>query len=364
MAYAPSHRAETNGAQVPPPEAEREGILMKLSHKALIGLAATTGLALAGRALLRARRRIELKGRVVLVTGASTGLGLLVARQAAKAGARLVLAARGEADLRAAEAELKNLGTEVLAVPTDVSDEGQVRNLVARAIERFGKVDILVNNAGIMRVGPIETMTVEDFRELMAVNFWGELLPILAVLPHMKSQGGGRIANVVSVGGKVSVPHMLPYSASKFALTGLTEGLRAELIQDNILVTGIYPGTIRTGGHVNADFKGDRDAEYSWFALSDTIPGISASADHAAQQLWRGVLDGEPEVIVGWNARVASIVHGMFPEWTAEAMALVNRALPRSTQAHGPAVKGQALTGRVADAVNQAIPSGTRPEPA
>ncbi len=218
----------------------------------LIGLAGGAALAWGARAWLRSRRRIELAGRVVIVTGGSTGLGLMVARQAAERGAKLVLAARGEEDLRAAEAEIRQLGAEVLAVPTDVSDEGQVRNLVARAIERFGRVDILVNNAGTIQVGPAEAMTVDDFRQAMATNFWGELFPILAVLPQMRAQGGGRIANVVSVGGKVSVPHLLPYSASKFALTGLTEGLRSELARDNILVTGIYPGTIRTGGHAHA----------------------------------------------------------------------------------------------------------------
>ncbi len=334
---------------------------MKLRHKLLIGLAAGAGVAAAGRAMLRARRRIELQGRVVLVTGGSTGLGLLVARQAAEQGARIVLAARGEADLKAAEAELKAGGADVLAVPTDVSDEGQVRNLVARAVERFGRIDVLVNNAGIMRVGPIGTMTVDDFRELMAVNFWGELLPILAVLPHMRSQGGGRIANVVSIGGKVPVPHMLPYVASKFALTGLTEGLRAELNRENILVTGIYPGTIRTGGHTHADFKGDREAEYAWFSLSDTVPGVSTSAEYAARRLWDAVLNGDPEVVVGWNARLASIVHGMFPEWTAEAMTLVNQALPKAAESHGPPVRGEQLTGKVADAMNRTIPQGTRP---
>ena len=83
------------------------------------------------------------------------------------------------------------MGAEVLAVPADVSDEGQVRTLVARAIERFGKVDVLVNNAGTILVGPAETMTVDDFKQAMATNFWGELLPILAVLPQMKAQGGG-----------------------------------------------------------------------------------------------------------------------------------------------------------------------------
>src|SRR5207248_2826037 len=212
--------------------------------------------------------------------------------------------------------------------PTDVSDEGQVRNLVARTIERFGRVDVLVNNAGTIQVGPVATMTVEDFRQAMAINFWGELLPILAVLPRMREQGGGRIANVVSVGGKVAVPHMLPYNASKFALTGLTEGLRSELIRENILVTGIYPGTIRTGGHTHAYFKGDQQAEYTWFALADIIPGVSASAESCARALWKAVLNGDPEVVVGWNARLAIIAHNLMPGWTVEALSLVNRALP------------------------------------
>jgi len=337
---------------------------MKVRDQVLIGLAGSAAVAWGARAWLRSRRRIELTGRVVIVTGGSTGLGLMVARQAAENGAKLVLAARGEADLRAAESELKALGAEVLAVPTDVSDEGQVRTLVARAIERFGRVDILVNNAGTIQVGPAEAMTVDDFKQAMATNFWGELLPILAVLPHMRAQGGGRIANVVSVGGKVAMPHLLPYVASKFALTGLTEGLRAELAKDNILVTGIYPGTIRTGGHTHAEFKGDRNAEYTWFALSDTIPGISSSAAGAARALWKAVQNGDPEVIVGWNARLAILAHNLFPEWTVEALSLVNRALPSASETHGQSLRGEQLSGKIPEALNRMIPPGTRPRTA
>ncbi len=337
---------------------------MKVRDQVLIGLAGSAAVAWGARAWLRSRRRIELTGRVVIVTGGSTGLGLMVARHAAEQGAKLVLAARGEADLRAAESELKALGAEVLAVPTDVSDEGQVRTLVARAIERFGRVDILVNNAGTIQVGPAEAMTVDDFKQAMATNFWGELLPILAILPHMRAQGGGRIANVVSVGGKVAMPHLLPYVASKFALTGLTEGLRAELAKDNILVTGIYPGTIRTGGHTHAEFKGDRNAEYTWFALSDTIPGISSSAAGAARALWKAVQDGDPEVIVGWNARLAILAHNLFPGWTVEALSLVNRALPSASEAHGPSVRGEQLSGKIPETLNRMIPPGTRPRTA
>ena len=335
---------------------------MTLRNRLLIGLAGGAAVSWGVRALLRSRRRIELAGRVVIVTGSSSGLGLMVARQAAEAGARVVLAARGEEDLRAAEAELRMLGAEVLAVPTDVSDEGQVRTLVARAIERFGRVDVLVNNAGTIQVGPAEAMTVDDFRQAMATNFWGELFPTLAVLPQMRSQGGGRIANVVSVGGKVSVPHLLPYSASKFALTGLTEGLRSELAKDNILVTGIYPGTIRTGGHAHAHFKGDHQAEYTWFALSDTIPGISSSAESAARALWKAVLDGDPEVVVGWNAKLAVLAHNLFPGWTVEALGLVNRAMPGTDQAHGPSVRGDQLAGKIPEALNRMVPPGARPK--
>ena len=297
----------------------------------------------------------------MIVTGGSTGLGLMVARQAAEAGARVVIAARGEAELREAEAELRQLGAEILAVPTDVTDEGQVRNLVDRTLERFGRVDILVNNAGTILVGPAEAMTVEDFRHAMDTNFWGELYPTLGVLPTMKAQGGGRIANVVSVGGKFAAPHLLPYTASKFALTGLTEGLRAELAQDNILVTGIYPGTIRTGGHSHAYFKGDQQAEYTWFALSDLLPGVSTSAKLAARSLWEAVLHGDPEVVVGWNARLAILGHNLFPGWTAEVLGLVNRVMPSGDQTSGPAIRGDQLEGKVPETLNKMIPPGARP---
>lgn len=337
---------------------------MKTHHKALLGLAGVGGLALAARALVRARRRIDLKGQVVVVTGASSGLGLIVARQAAEQGARLVLAARDSAKLNEAAAELQRLGAEVIAVPTDVSDEGQARSLIVRAIDRFGRVDVLINNAGIIGVGPAETMTVDDYKAALATNLWGEIYPTLAVLPHMRAQGGGRIGNVVSVGGKVAVPHLLPYSVSKFALTGFTEGLRAELAQSGILVTGIYPGTIRTGGHAHAEFKGDRNAEYTWFALSDTVPGVSVSAHSAARRLWDAVTHGDPEVVIGWNARLAVVAHALFPELTIAALSVVNRLLPHAQQLHGPAVRGEDLSGRIPDLLNRAIPAGTRPEPA
>ncbi len=335
---------------------------MKTRDKILIGLAATAGATWGLRAWLRSRRRITLADRVVVITGASSGHGFIVAQQAAEHGAKLVLAARDVQALRQAEAELRVLGArDVLIVPTDVSEREQAEALITRTIERFGRIDVLVNNAGIISVGPLETMTVEDFRRVLATNFWGAVYTSLAALPYMRAQQFGRIANVSSLGGKVAAPHLLPYTTSKFALTGFTEGLRAEAARDNILITGIYPGTMRTGGHTHAWFKGDKEAEYTWFALSDTTPVVSVSAHKTARKLWQAVCDGEPEVVVGWTAKAAVLFHDLFPEWNAELLALADRLLPAPTDVQAPAVQGQNLQGTAPDLLNRAVPPSARP---
>src|SRR5262249_21748751 len=159
-----------------------------------------------------------------------------------------------------------------LAVPCDVTDRKQADALVATVLARWRPIDVLVNNAGTICVGPQETMTEEDYREAMQTNFWGPLHMIEAVLPGMRQRRSGRIVNIASIGGKVSVPHLLPYSASKFALVGLSEGLRAELAKDGILVTTVCPGLMRTGSPRNATFKGQNTAEYAWFSISDSLP--------------------------------------------------------------------------------------------
>lgn len=337
---------------------------MRQRDKLLMGALAGGGVLLGARAWLRSRRRIELDDRVVVITGGSTGLGLIAARQAARQGARLVLAARGVEELRAAEEELRQDGArDVIGLPTDVTDPEQVDALIDETIDRHGRVDILINNAGTILVGPLETMTVDDFREVMATNFWGNLYPTLAVLPHMRRRGFGRIGNVSSVGGKIAMPHLLPYTASKFALTGLSEGLRAELAGENILVTSVYPGTIRTGGHTHARFKGNAEAEYAWFAASDTLPLASTSAHAAARKLWDAVRHGDAEAIIGWNAKLAIVFHDLLPDWFAETMALVDRALPGVANLGKPAVRGGDLEGMIPETFSRMIPGGTRPEP-
>src|SRR5690349_14792149 len=184
----------------------------------------------------------DLTDKTVLISGGSRGLGLVMAREFAREGSRLVLCARDEQELDQARLDLEKLGAEVMIVPCDVTNKHDVNEMIATVNSRFGAVDVLVNNAGVIQVGPIEVMTHEDFEHAMQAHFWGPLNTIMAVLPAMMQQKTGRIVNISSIGGKVSVPHLVPYSASKFALVGLSKGLRAELMKDGIKVTTVCPG--------------------------------------------------------------------------------------------------------------------------
>ena len=335
---------------------------MRNRNAVLLGALAGAGVIWGARALRRYQRRVTLADRVVVITGASSGHGLLVAREAARRGAHLVLGARSIDKLREAEPGLVREGAKsVLSVEVDVTDAGQVRAMVDKAVGRHGRVDVLINNAGTIVVGPVETMTLEDFRAAMATNYWGAVYASMAVLPHMKAQGFGRIGNVVSFGGKVAVPHLLPYSASKFALAGFTEGLRAEAAKDNVLVTGLYPATMRTGGHAHAEFKGDQEAEFTWFALGDSLPILSVSAERVARLFLDAVCDGEAEVRAGWATHVGVLMQALLPNETAEVLALVNRFLPASGGRPTASVRGEDLHGKTPDFLNRAVPPSARP---
>ncbi|MEO6810172.1 MAG: SDR family NAD(P)-dependent oxidoreductase, partial [Isosphaeraceae bacterium] len=180
-------------------------------------------------------------------------------------------------------------------------------------------------------------------------------------LPYMRARQFGRIGNIVSIGGKVAAPHLAPYITSKFAAAGFTQSLRSELVRENIYVTGVYPMTIRTGGHTHAWFKGDQKAEYAWFGLGDTIPGLSASADRSARAVLRAVCDGEANLFVGFPSRVAAAVDGLVPGWSAEALTLVNQALPAPINLDAPAVQGQNLEGKIPTLLNKLVPETARP---
>ena len=301
---------------------------MKGSKLLLVAGAGLTAM-LAARALVRRSRRFSFADKTVLVTGGSRGMGLVLARQLVDAGARVAICARTTADLDQAEHELRSRGGEAIGLRCDVGRPEEVRSAVQQVLERFGGVDVLFNFAGIIQVGPLEAMTRDDFERAMDVHFWGVLNTTLEVLPHMRRRGWGRIVNVASLGGKRAVPHMLPYTASKFALVGLSNGLRTELAKDGILVTTICPSLVRTGSARNALFKGQHRKEHAWFSVASSLPGAAMSAEHAAAQILRACCDGEREVLLRNSVNLPVALQTLFPGTTQSLLGAVARFLPR-----------------------------------
>lgn len=272
--------------------------------------------------------RFGFRDKAVLLTGGSRGLGLVLARRLVRMGARVAILARDQRELDRARDELRTSGSTVIAVRCDVRDRNQIQAAVRAVIRELGTVDVLINNAGIIQVGPMETMTPEDYEDALRTHLWGPLNMTLAVLPEMRRRGGGRIVNISSIGGKVAAPHLLPYTASKFALVGLSEGLRAELMKDGITVTTVCPGLMRTGSPYNAFFKGQHRKEFTWFVLADSLPILSMSAERAARQILRAARRGRSEIAPGLLATLGARFHGLLPGLTADILGVVNRLLP------------------------------------
>ncbi len=297
----------------------------RLTKTALALTAASAGMWLLRRA--RRGRPFEFHDKVAIVTGGSRGLGLVLARALAERGARVAVCARREDDLHHAASDIARHGPAPLAMPCDVTDAADVGRFVHTVTERLGPIDVLINNAGTIAVGPLESMTHRDYEDAMATHFWGPYHFVEAVLPGMRRRGGGRIVNISSIGGKVAVPHLVPYCASKFALVGYSRGLRAELAQLGIVVTTVCPGLMRTGSPPNALFKGQHEKEYAWFTISASLPLLTLSAEHAARQILTACARGDAEAVLSVPARAAATLANLFPETTAEALALVNRYL-------------------------------------
>ena len=275
-----------------------------------------------------------------MITGGSRGLGLVLARQLAAKGARVCLLARDERELDRARSLIREEhGTEVLAIRCDVRRRGDVRAAVAELLDRWSAVDVLINNAGIIQVGPLDHMEHEDFENAMATHFWGPLHLMLELVPSMRRRGFGRIVNISSIGGRIAVPHLTPYCASKFALAGLSDAVRAELAPHGVRVTTVSPGLMRTGSPVNAQIKGKHQAEYAWFAISDSIPGLTTSAENAAAQILEACRYGDPELTITLPAKLAVLANGMAPEAVARITALAVRLLPGPTGPEGDRIR-------------------------
>lgn len=263
-----------------------------------------------------------------MITGGSRGLGLVLARQLIALDAKVAICARDADELARAAADLVQRGGRVLAVACDVTDRDDLYLFLQTVRDELGPIDVLINNAGVIDVGPLEHMANDDYERAMATHFWAPLRAIEAVLPQMRERGEGRIVNITSIGGKIAVPHLLPYTASKFALVGLSEGMRAELAKDGIRVTTVVPGLMRTGSPPNAMFKGQHREEYAWFALGSSLPLTSMRAERAAARIIEAMRHGDPEVVLSLQAKLAVKLNALAPGLAQRVAGLANRLLP------------------------------------
>jgi NAD(P)-dependent dehydrogenase (short-subunit alcohol dehydrogenase family) len=283
--------------------------------------------ALGALGALLSRPKDSLEGKVVVITGGTRGLGLSLSREFQRRGARLAICARDPEEIRHAKDELSRNG-EVFAARCDITDRAEAMAFIDEVAQTLGGIDVLVNNAGLIQVGPLESMTLEDFDEAMATHFFAPLHLIWATLPHLRERRGGRIVNVSSVGGKLPAPHLLPYVASKYALTGLSEGLRVELARANVKVTTVCPGLMRTGSPAAAWFKGQHKKEYAWFKIADSLPGVTISSERAARRIVDACVAGRAELILTPLASLAARFHGALPELSLAALTVANALLP------------------------------------
>lgn len=276
--------------------------------------------------LARSRQRFRWEGKVALIVGGSRGLGLLLARRFGRKGAKVVLAARSEPELLAAQAELRGDGIEAEIAVADVADEAQASRMVELTIDRFGRLDVLVNAASIIQVAPLDALSKADLRAAMDVNFWGTVHACWAALPHLER--GARIVNVTSIGGSIAMPHLLPYVCGKFAATGFSEGLQAETARRGLRVVTVSPWLMRTGSAPHALVKGRRKAEAALFHLAASLPFVTLDAGRAADRIVRATERGERFVTVGGLGKILRIAHAVAPGAAGAALGSIARLLP------------------------------------
>jgi short-subunit dehydrogenase len=306
---------------------------------------AAAGAALLGWWAMRRTRAHSLRGRVALVTGATRGLGERIATLLAQEGCALAICARDLHEVKEAGLRLAGYGASVMARRVDVSDPVAVGAFTDEVEAHFGRIDILVNNAGIIQAGPLEDMTLADFRECLAIDFWGVVYCSLSVLPGMRRRRAGVICNVTSIGGEVSVPHLLPYSCAKAAARAFSEGLTAELAGSGVRALTVVPWLMRTGSVPFVFFKGKQEAEHAMFAAAQ-LPIVSVNADRAARRIVRAIARGETHVSIGVMASIARELHALAPGMLARALGQMRRLMPRAGGGPVPqmAVRGTTLS--------------------
>jgi NAD(P)-dependent dehydrogenase (short-subunit alcohol dehydrogenase family) len=292
-------------------------------------IAGGASIAFAGATLVRRVRALDLRGKVAIVTGGSRGLGLLMAEELGRRGARVAICGRDAVALERAERWLTAHGIEVVAEARDLGDPKAAGAFVERVVREFGQIDVLINNAGIIQVAPFAQVDIPMIEQAMRCNFWSAVHMTFAAMPYLKKQKDkARIVNITSVGGRAPLPHLLAYTASKFAMVGLSEALHAELASAGIKVTTVVPGPMRTGSFYNAEFRGHQRGEFAWFSVLSSLPILSVDAERAARRVRQAMREGRAEIRLGLSGHLISLLHGMAPRLFVHFATALNRLLP------------------------------------
>ena len=267
-----------------------------------------------------------------------------MARQLVAEGARVAVCARHGDEVMRAVHELRGSGGVALGAACDVTDTREFDAFAALVEQDLGPIDVLINNAGVIQVGPADEMTPADFQRAMDVHFAAPLHAMRRLAPSMRRRRAGRIINIASIGGQFSAPHLLPYCASKFALVGLSQGIRAELAHDGVYVTTVCPGLMRTGSHRHALFKGRHRQEYVWFSLAASAPFLAMSAERAARSILQAARHGRAQLTLSLPAKLAATANALAPELVADLASLATGLLPQPGGIGSLAVEGEEST--------------------
>lgn len=292
------------------------------------------------------------RGQTVIVTGATSGIGRETALAFARAGANIVAAGRRDERLKELVGEIEARGGQALAVRTDVAEQAQVEALIEKAAKRFDQIDILVNNAGVGIAAPFAEQSIEDFRRVMEVNFWGAVYACKAAVPLMRAQrGGGLIVNVSSIMGKRGVPFETAYCASKFALAGFSEALRTEVMSAGIDVTTVFPGAVESE-------IWDSASNQTGMAMPNAFPKFPAT--ELARILVQNTRLPQPEIVLAMDAQALNFLNTIAPR----AMDFfLGQSAPFIEGLRGNARAAGASTGNLYRPAREERPSGSEGPP-
>jgi NAD(P)-dependent dehydrogenase (short-subunit alcohol dehydrogenase family) len=303
-----------------------------------LGLA---GLFLASAA--RRRKRVSLRGRVAVITGGARGLGLAITRELLARGCRVAICGRNAQLVEDAVEDLAEAGAQVFGTACDTSDGEAANEFIRAVLDHYGSIDVLVNNAGQCFVGPAVELGAADLDHALRNIFWLQYHPTMAVLPHMRKRGFGRIANITSLAGKAPVPHQAAYVAGKYAATGWSQTLATELSREGIQVSTITPPPLKNGAPLHVHFNGRVDQEFRWFARMLTSRFTAASAQRAARVVVDALEHGDFERAVTPFSWFISRLHGMAPNLNLRLLAAIERLQPAAA---GPGVSSHMRLGR------------------